>query len=40
LQGWIVRAKLSSVSPTRATFCTDLAKIFGDLYPLLKFTSL
>ena len=40
LQGWIVRAKLSSASATRATFCTDLAKIFRDLYPLLKFTSL
>jgi len=40
LQGWIVRTKLSSASATRATFCTDLAKIFRDLYPLLKFTSL
>jgi uncharacterized protein (TIGR02453 family) len=40
LQGWIVRTKLSSASATGATFCSDLAKIFRDLYPLLKFTSL
>jgi uncharacterized protein (TIGR02453 family) len=40
LQGWIVRKKLSDASATRATFCTDVAKIFRDLYPLLRFTAL
>jgi uncharacterized protein (TIGR02453 family) len=40
LQGWIVRKKLSPSTSIRATFCTDVAKIFRDLYPLLKFTSL
>ena len=40
LQGWIVRKKLSPSTSMRATFCTDVAKIFCDLYPLLKFTSL
>jgi uncharacterized protein (TIGR02453 family) len=40
LQGWIVRKKLSTTAATRGTFPADLAKIFQDLYPLLKFTSL
>ena len=40
LQGWIVRKKLSPTAATRASFCADLAKIFRDLLPLLKFTSL
>ncbi len=40
LQGWIVRKKLSPSTSIRATFCSDVAKIFRDLYPLLKFTSL
>jgi uncharacterized protein (TIGR02453 family) len=40
LQGWIVRAKLKPASATRATFPRDIAKIFRDLYPLLRFTSL
>lgn len=40
LQGWIVRAKLKTAAATRATFPPDVAKIFRDLYPLLKFTSL
>ena len=40
LQGWIVRKKLSPASATRAAFPVDLARIFRDLYPLLKFTSL
>ncbi len=37
---WIVRKKLSPTAATRASFCADLAKIFRDLLPLLKFTSL
>jgi uncharacterized protein (TIGR02453 family) len=40
LQGWIVRKKLSTSAATRASFPDDVAKIFRDLYPLLKFTSL
>jgi uncharacterized protein (TIGR02453 family) len=40
LQGWIVRKKLSTASATRAAFPGDIAKIFRDLYPLLKLTSL
>jgi uncharacterized protein (TIGR02453 family) len=40
LQGWIVRKKLSAAAATRASFPDDVAKIFRDLYPLLKFTSL
>jgi uncharacterized protein (TIGR02453 family) len=40
LQAWIVRKKLSPAAATHATFPTDVAKIFCDVYPLLKFTSL
>jgi len=40
LQAWIVRRKLKSGEATRATFPRDIAKIFSELYPLLKFTSL
>lgn len=40
MQGWIVRAKLKPAAATRATFSRDVAKIFRDLYPLLRFTSL
>jgi uncharacterized protein (TIGR02453 family) len=40
LQGWIVRKKLSTSAATRASFPADIAKIFRDLYPLLKFVSL
>jgi uncharacterized protein (TIGR02453 family) len=40
LQAWIVRRKLKSGDATRATFPRDIAKIFSELYPLLKFTSL
>jgi len=40
LQGWIVRKKLSPAAATRATFPSEVAKIFRDLYPLLKFTAL
>jgi len=40
LQGWIVRKRLSPIAATRASFASDAAKIFRDLYPLLKFTSL
>jgi len=39
LQAWVVRKKLSTATATRPSFPTDVAKIFRELYPLLKFTS-
>jgi uncharacterized protein (TIGR02453 family) len=40
LQGWIVRRKLSPAAATRGSFTADIAQIFRDLHPLLKFTAL
>ena len=40
LQGWIIRKKMKPAEATRATFPRDVAKMFRELYPLLKFTSL
>jgi uncharacterized protein (TIGR02453 family) len=40
LQGWIVRRKLRAAAATRGSFSTDLVRIFRDLHPLLRFTSL
>ncbi len=40
LQAWIVRKKLSTAAATRGAFPTEASKIFRDVYPLLKFTSL
>jgi uncharacterized protein (TIGR02453 family) len=40
LQAWIVRRKLKVSDATRAAFPGDIAKIFRDLFPVLKFTSL
>jgi uncharacterized protein (TIGR02453 family) len=40
LQGWIVRKRLKQVDATRANFLKEVAKIFCELYPLLRFTSL
>lgn len=37
---WIVRRKLSPVAAMRPSFSRDLTKIFRDLYPLLRYTSL
>jgi uncharacterized protein (TIGR02453 family) len=37
---WIVRLKLSPAAAMRASFLRDLTKIFRDLYPLLRYTSL
>jgi uncharacterized protein (TIGR02453 family) len=37
---WIVRRKLSPAAATRASFPRDLMKVFRDLYPLLRYTSL
>jgi uncharacterized protein (TIGR02453 family) len=40
LQGWIVRRKLPPAAATRGGFEREIAKIFSDLYPLYRFTSL
>lgn len=40
LQGWIVRKKLSPAAATRASFPGDIAKIFRELFPLLRVVSL
>ena len=40
LQAWIVRKKVSPAAATRKSFPTNVAKIFRDVYALLKFTSL
>jgi uncharacterized protein (TIGR02453 family) len=40
LQGWIVRRKMKPSEAARTTFPQEVAKIFSELYPLLKFTSL
>jgi uncharacterized protein (TIGR02453 family) len=37
---WIVRRKQSSAAATRASFPRDVARMFRELYPLLRFTSL
>ncbi len=39
LQGWIVRKKLKASAATKADFPRELAKVFCEVYPLLKFTS-
>jgi len=40
IQAWIVRRKLTPAAATSASFPRDLAKIFRQVYPLLRFTSL
>ena len=40
LQAWIVRRELSAKVAIRKAFCGELVKIFRDLYPLLRFTSM
>lgn len=37
---WIVRRKLSPAAAMRASFPRDITRIFRDLYPLLRYTSL
>jgi uncharacterized protein (TIGR02453 family) len=39
LQAWIVRRELGTGAATRSTFCGEVATIFRDLHPLLRFTS-
>ena len=40
LQAWIVRRKLTLGDAMRPTFVRDITKIFGELYPILRFTAL
>ena len=40
LQAWIVRRQLRTGAATRKNFCGELVRIFRDLHPLLRFTSL
>jgi len=40
LQGWVVRRKLGIAAASKASFPAELTKIFRELYPLLRFTSL
>ena len=40
LQGWIVRRKLSPAAATRTSFPRDIERIFRNVFPLLRFTSL
>src|SRR6266849_1769042 len=37
---WIARRKFAPSAATRASFPSEAAKVFRDLYPLLRFTSL
>jgi hypothetical protein len=40
IRGWVVRRKLTPRAALRGSYPGDLAKIFRELYPLLRFTSL
>jgi uncharacterized protein (TIGR02453 family) len=40
VQAWIVRRKFSPTAAMRATFPNEIAKIYRDVYPLLKFISI
>lgn len=40
IRGWVVRRKFTPAAATRAPYPRDLAKIFRELFPLLRFTSL
>ena len=40
IRAWIVRRKLSPAAATRAAFPREIAKIFRDVFPLMRFTSL
>lgn len=39
LRAWIVRRKMKPSAATQAAFPRELAKVFHEVYPLLKFTS-
>ena len=40
IQAWIVRRKMKPAEATKPGFPKELAKIFREVYPLLKFTSI
>jgi hypothetical protein len=40
VQAWIVRRKFSPAAATRSGFPGELAKIYRDVFPLLRFVSL
>ena len=40
MQAWIVRKKMKPPAAIRAAFTKELVKVFRDVYPLLKFTSI
>lgn len=40
VQGWIVRKKMKPAEATRTAFPGEIAKIFREVFPLLRFTSL
>jgi uncharacterized protein (TIGR02453 family) len=40
IQAWIVRKKMSPSAAARAGFPKEVLKVFRELYPLLKFTSI
>ena len=40
LQGWIIRRELGTTAATRGSFCNDLVRVFRELHPVLRFTSL
>jgi len=40
IQAWIVRRKMKPSEAMRASFTREVAKVFKDVYPLVKFTSL
>jgi len=40
LQAWIVRKKMRPSAAVRASFPQELVKVFREVYPLLKFTSI
>jgi uncharacterized protein (TIGR02453 family) len=40
IQGWIVRRKMAPGAATKSGFPKELARIFREVYPLLKFTSI
>jgi hypothetical protein len=39
VKAWIVRRQLSTAAATSSAFARDLSKMFHELYPLLRFTS-
>jgi uncharacterized protein (TIGR02453 family) len=40
IQAWVVRRKFAPSAATRTSFPSEATKVFRDLYPLLRFTSL